>query len=235
RILRSAERTGVEAVTTTDAQILGVQHDCVRGGVEAVHRAHRRARRVGAVHACHRDRALSGLAIVDRDDAPAVNTPRHLVFVLAGRDASVAFDATVGVTEEFHSSHDISSLRRSDLAEGGFGVLHSGHRVVAVGSKCVYALAENDRISALRIFAALILIHEPAGEVERSPLTAFAEALGHESLHAADLAAWHLGAGDQDPRAILDAAVGGINRIDLDEPVLLQLCAHILLTGSLAR
>src|SRR5262245_48141714 len=175
------------------------------------------------MHACHGDRALSRLAIIDRDDAPSVDAPRHFVFVLAGRDASVAFDATVGVTEEFHSSHDISSLRRSDLTEGGFGFLHSGHRVVAVGSKCVYALAKNDRISALRIFAALIFSHEPAGEVERRPRNAFADAFGDKSLHATDLATWHLGAGDQDPRAILDATIGGIDRIDLDEHVLLQL------------
>src|SRR5262249_23923204 len=84
RILRRAERTGVEAIAAANAQILGVQHDCVRGGVEAVHRANRRAGRVGAVHAGHGDRPFARLAVIDRDDTPAVHTPRDLGRVLAG-------------------------------------------------------------------------------------------------------------------------------------------------------
>src|SRR5262249_1799132 len=101
RILRRAERAGVEAVAAADAEILRVQRDAGRGRVEAVDRAHRRAGRVGAVHAGHRHRALARLAVVDGDDAPAVDAPRHLVLVLAGGDAGVAFDAAVGVAEEF--------------------------------------------------------------------------------------------------------------------------------------
>src|SRR6187399_1994400 len=103
-ILRRAERTGVEAVAAADAQILGVQHHAVGGGVEAVHRAHRRAGRVGAVHAGHRDRALAGLAVIDGDDTAPVDAPGHLVLVLAGGYAGVAFDATVSVAEKFHPS-----------------------------------------------------------------------------------------------------------------------------------
>jgi hypothetical protein len=53
------------------------------------------------VHAGHRDRALARLAVVDGDDAAAVDAPRHLVLVLAGGDAGVALDATVGVAEKF--------------------------------------------------------------------------------------------------------------------------------------
>src|SRR5262249_23680960 len=75
RILRRAERTGVEAITAADAEVLGVQHHRVGGGVEAVHRAHRGARRVGAVHAGHGDRALAGLAIINGDDAAPVDAP----------------------------------------------------------------------------------------------------------------------------------------------------------------
>src|SRR5262249_51259424 len=40
RILRGAERTGVEAIAAADAEILGVQHHAVGGGVEAIHRTH---------------------------------------------------------------------------------------------------------------------------------------------------------------------------------------------------
>src|SRR5882724_9370266 len=107
RVLRRAERAGVEAIAAADAEILGVQHHRVGGGVEAVDRTHRRAGRVGAVHAGHGDRALAGLAVIDGDDTPAVDAPRHLVLVLAGGDAGVAFDAAVGVAEKLHPSHDL--------------------------------------------------------------------------------------------------------------------------------
>src|SRR6201996_837148 len=43
RVLRRSERTGVEAIAATDAQILGVKHDTVIRRVDAIHRAHRRA------------------------------------------------------------------------------------------------------------------------------------------------------------------------------------------------
>src|SRR3982075_3126685 len=82
-----------------------MEDDAVIGRENARHRADRRARSVGAVHAGHRDRALSRLAVIDGDDAPAVDAPRHLVLVLAGGDAGVAFDAAVGVAEKFHSRH----------------------------------------------------------------------------------------------------------------------------------
>src|SRR5262249_56386646 len=45
RILRRAERAGVEAIAAADAEVLGVQHHGVGGRVEAVDRTHRRARR----------------------------------------------------------------------------------------------------------------------------------------------------------------------------------------------
>jgi hypothetical protein len=58
------------------------------------------------VHAGHGDRPLAGLAVIERDDAAAVDAPRDLVLVLAGGDAGVAFDAAVGVAEKFHPGHD---------------------------------------------------------------------------------------------------------------------------------
>src|SRR6185295_12123680 len=109
RILRRAERTGVEAVAAADAQILGVQHHAVGGGVETRYRADRGARRIGAMHAGHRDRAFAGLAVIDGDDAAAIDAPRHFMFVLAGRHAGVALDATVGVPQKFDASHDLFS------------------------------------------------------------------------------------------------------------------------------
>src|SRR5262249_36569635 len=109
RILRGAERAGVEAIAAADAQVFGVQHHGVRRGVEAVDRAHRRTRGVGAMHASHGPGALARPAVVDRDHATAIDAPRHLVLVLAGGDASVALDATIGVAEKFHSSHGPAS------------------------------------------------------------------------------------------------------------------------------
>src|SRR5258707_4814479 len=109
RILRRAERAGVEAVAAADAEVLGVQHHAVGGGVEARHRADRGAWRIGAMHARHRHRALAGLAVVDGDDAAAIDAPRHFMFVLAGRHAGVALDAAVGITEKLDASHDLFS------------------------------------------------------------------------------------------------------------------------------
>src|SRR5213593_1771465 len=40
----------------------------------------------------------------------------------------------------------VAPLRRSDLAEGGLGFLHAGHRVEAVGGERVDAFTEHDRI-----------------------------------------------------------------------------------------
>src|SRR5262249_60512177 len=91
-----------------DADVLGVEDDGVGGRIERVGRAHRRAWRVGAMHARHRDRALARLAVVDGHDAPAVDAPRHVVLVLARGDAGVALDATVGVAEELHAGHGIT-------------------------------------------------------------------------------------------------------------------------------
>src|SRR5712664_2851427 len=105
RILRRAERAGVEAIAAADAQVLVVQDDALFRLVEAVDRAHCHARRIGAVHARHRDRALAGLAVVQRDDAAAVHAPGHFVGVLARRDAAIALYAALGVAEKFHSRH----------------------------------------------------------------------------------------------------------------------------------
>src|ERR1051325_2548050 len=63
----------------------------------------------------------------------------------------------------------VAPLSRSDLAEGGLGFLHPGHRIEAVGGERVDAFAEHDRIGSLRILGALIDALEPAREVERAP------------------------------------------------------------------
>src|SRR5260370_23791555 len=59
--------------------------------------------------------------------------------------------------------------RRPDLAQRGFRFLHAGDGIEAVGRDGVHALAQHDRIAALRILEALIDALEPAGEVERHP------------------------------------------------------------------
>src|SRR5712691_4653456 len=110
-ILRRAERAGVEAITAADTDVLRVQDDPIGGRIDGARRAHCLTRRVGAVHAGHRDRALARLAVVDGDDAPPIDAPRDIVLVLAGGDAGVALDATVGVAEKFHPSHCSSLLK----------------------------------------------------------------------------------------------------------------------------
>src|SRR6478736_1144560 len=73
----------------------------------------------------------------------------------------------------------VAPLSRSDLAEGGLGFLHAGHRVEAVGRQRVDAFAEHNRIGALRILRALIDTLEPAREMERAPGDALADAWRH--------------------------------------------------------
>src|SRR4030095_15431809 len=97
RKLRRAERTCIEAVAAADAQILVVQNDAILGAIEAVDRAHGRAGSVGGRHAGDRDRACAGNAVVDRDDAAAIDAPRDVVLLLARGDAAVALDAALGV------------------------------------------------------------------------------------------------------------------------------------------
>src|SRR5258708_18425246 len=95
------------------------------------------------MHASHRDRSLAGLAVIDGDDAPSIDAPRHLVLVLAGGDAGVALDAAVGVAEKFHPRHGRASLRRPDLAERGLWFLHARDRIVPVGGERAHALAQH--------------------------------------------------------------------------------------------
>src|SRR6266853_4906133 len=45
----------------------------------------------------------------------------------------------------------VAPLSRSDLAEGGLGFLHAGHRVEAVGGQRIDALPEHERIGPLRV------------------------------------------------------------------------------------
>src|SRR5437016_6435607 len=85
-----------------------MQNDAIWRREDAADRANGRAWSIGAVHACHGDRALAGLAVVDGDHAPAVDAPRHLVLVLAGGDAGVALHAAVSVAEKLHPRHVVS-------------------------------------------------------------------------------------------------------------------------------
>src|SRR5215510_4198443 len=79
------------------------------------------------------------------------------------------------VTQALHSMQRSASQRNfiramivsscgPDLAQCGLGLLHPGHRVVAVGRDRVHALAQHIRVGAFRIFAALVDALEPAGE-----------------------------------------------------------------------
>src|ERR1700757_736918 len=111
--------------------------------------------------------------------------------------------------------------RERYLAERSLWLLHPGRRIEAVGCQRVHALAEHDRVGTLWILAAQIYALEPAGKMIRHPRNAFADPLCHQRLHAALRAV--LRTQDPDPIAVLDAALTGIRRIDLDVHVLLQL------------
>src|SRR6056297_4031486 len=166
RELRRTERARVEAVTTPDAEILGVQNHPVGRLVEAVHRADRHTGCIRAMHTGDRDRPFTGLAILDGHDPAPVDTPRHLVLVLTGGDAGVAFDAALGVAEKFCSCHSLVSLRWHDLAESRFGLLHLGHRVIAIGLGRVGRFTQDIGVCPVRIFRPLVLALEMTAEVE---------------------------------------------------------------------
>src|SRR5260370_34194051 len=220
-ILRRAERARVDTITAANALILGMQHDAIRGRVNALDRTNRLAGRIGAVHTGHGHRTLARLAVIDRDNAPTIEPPRHLVFVLAGGRAGVALEATIGVAKKLHPGHARNSLGRRDLTEGDLGFLHVGHRIVAIGRHRVGALTEHKRVGALRVFAALIDSLEPAGEMVRHPRHPLADAFGDERFHARLRSVFRTR--HPNPSAILDPALEGIRRADLDVHVLAQL------------
>jgi len=61
--------------------------------------------------------AIAITAIVDSDDTPAVDAPRHLVLVLACGDAGVALDATICVTKEFQTGQEPMSWFKQSWQE----------------------------------------------------------------------------------------------------------------------
>src|SRR5689334_16170207 len=134
------------------------------------------------------------------------------------------------VTQALHSMQRSASQRNfiramsylpsrcTDLAQRGLGFLHAGDRIKPVGRDRVDALAEHDRISAFRIFAAHIGALIPAGKMERHPRDALADPVGHQCF---DLyLGFIFGAEYPDPLTVLDAAIGGVAGVDLDEHIL---------------
>src|ERR1700742_1720758 len=160
-----------------------MEDDAVIGREDAGHGADRRTLSIGAMHAGHRDRALPRLAVVDGNDTPSIDAPWHLMFILAGRDTSVALNATLGIAKKFHARHGATSLRCPDLAQGGFWLLHPGSRIEAVGRHRVYAFAQYNGVAPFGIFAAEIDTFEIAGERVRHPSHAFSDTLGDEGFY----------------------------------------------------
>ena len=105
RELRSTKRARIGAVTAANAHILVVQHHTLIGTVKAVDRADCHAGRVAAMHAGDRDGFFTRYAVIQSDDPAPVHSPGHLVLVFASRDATVALNATLGVTNKFHTCH----------------------------------------------------------------------------------------------------------------------------------
>ena len=105
RILRRAKRTRIEAVTTPDTQVLGVQNHTLVSLVETVDRADSHAGCVRAMHTGYRDRTFARLTVLDGHHATAVHTPRHLVLVLTCGDTGITLNAAFRITQELHSSH----------------------------------------------------------------------------------------------------------------------------------
>src|ERR1700688_4708707 len=86
--------------------------------------------------------------------------------------------------KEISCAPSIAPLCCPYLAERRLWLLHACRRIIAVGGERIHALAEHDRIAALRIFGAKIGALEPTGEMIRHPGNALAYPFGHERLHA---------------------------------------------------
>src|SRR5690606_30132143 len=167
------------------------------------------ARRIAAVHACHGHRALTRSAIVQRNYATTLYAPRNVVFVLAGGDAGIALNATVGIAEELHSRHYyVLRLRRLDLTQRHLAFMHVRHRVIAVGGECVDAFAKYDRVGTRWVPGAQVLALVEAGEVERHPRDALADALGYQRPHSGFCAV--LRAQNPHPLPVSDTPLGRI-------------------------
>src|SRR6202140_4592810 len=126
RELRRSERARIEAIAATDAQVLVMQDDAFLGLVKTIDRAYRHARRIRAVHARDRDRALARHAVVDGNHASSIDSPGNVVLLLAGGDAAVALDAALGVAQKFHSGHDLVPSRLAGMAALGFSPWRPG-------------------------------------------------------------------------------------------------------------
>ena len=85
-----------------------MQHDAIFSRIDAGDRTDGSTWRIGAMHAGHRNRPLAGFSVIDGDDTPPVDAPRHLVLVLAGGDTGVAVDTAVRVAKEFHACHRLN-------------------------------------------------------------------------------------------------------------------------------
>src|SRR3974390_2765479 len=109
------------------------------------------------------------------------------------------------VTQALHSVQRAASQRNfilaiaasllcgPDLAKSGLRFLHPGYRIVAVGRERIYAFTQYDRIRAFWVFVTLVLAHEPASKVERTPRDSLGDAFCDERLHATRFPVWHFG------------------------------------------
>src|SRR5258707_3109885 len=161
-----------------------MQHHGIGCRVEAIDRAYRGAGCIRAMHARHRNRPLTRPAAIKRDHAAAVNTPRHLMLVLAGGDTSIAFNAAVGVAKKFHPGHNAISLRSLDLAERRLGLLHIRDRIVAIGSESVRAFTEHNGIEVGWVFWPQIRTLITTGRVAKHVGDALSDALCDMRRHS---------------------------------------------------
>src|SRR5690625_1645364 len=106
RVLGRPERAGIKAVAAAYAGLLIVEDHADIGLVDAICRADRDTGRICAVHATGGDGfLLARHPVIDGDDATPQHAPGDFVLVLADTGAGHAFDAALGVTEEFHPCH----------------------------------------------------------------------------------------------------------------------------------
>jgi hypothetical protein len=111
RKLRSPKGASIRTVTAPNTNIFIVQDNTFIGLIKALNRTYRHARGIRTMHTGDRDRLLSArYTVVDSYDTATINPPRNVVLCLACGYTTIAFNATLGVTDEFHLRHDIFPL-----------------------------------------------------------------------------------------------------------------------------
>src|SRR5580698_7522216 len=134
---------------------------------------------VQCMHAMDTDRSpgLPSLMVTTRRRLTPQGT--SFSFLHAVTQALQSMQRSASQRNFIRAMYDTLRSSRDNLAQGGLRFLHARGRIEAVSREGVDALSEHVGISALWIFAALILSLKPTRKVKWHPRDALANPFGH--------------------------------------------------------